>query len=146
MLERVVASAESLAPHRIHVIYNEAVPQVKDKLSHLNVNWVVQKKARGTGHALAQALPHIPDSHHVISLNGDAPLLKSETLQRLLDNSPENGLGIVITHLDNPKGYGRILRDDVGNVVDIVEENALLTFKKQFKMYTPAFAQLKPSI
>lgn len=83
---------------------------------------VHQDPPLGTGHALQCALPEIDDQATVLVLYGDVPLIRPETLQALLDACPNNGLAILTTHLTEPFGYGRILRNEVGDIVGIVEE------------------------
>lgn len=143
MIERVIMSANQLKPTCIHVIYNETVPEVKHQMAHLNVNWVAQATAKGTAHALSQAMPHLSNNHQVLVLNGDAPLLKSQTLQKLLDSSPKNGLGIIITSLDDPTGYGRIIRNDAGNIVNIIEEKDASSAQKTIQEVYPGICTAK---
>lgn len=97
---------------------------VKEKMQHLaNVNWVVQPEALGTAHALTQALPHIENDSRILILTGDAPLVPTSILAELIEHSPEKGLGIISTILDNPEGYGRIVRNPMNNnIIGIVEQ------------------------
>lgn len=124
MLERVVNNAQELNPKNIHIIYNKNVPIVKEKMQHLtNVNWVIQPEALGTAHAVTQVLPHLNENSQVIMLTGDAPLVSTEILAELTQSSPPNSLGIISTLLENPHGYGRIIRHNMNNnVIAIVEQ------------------------
>jgi bifunctional UDP-N-acetylglucosamine pyrophosphorylase/glucosamine-1-phosphate N-acetyltransferase len=83
---------------------------------------VLQAEQLGTGHALAQAMPSIPDDHQVLILFGDVPLVRVATLQRLIDETGTQGFGVLTVILEDPTGYGRIVRDNAGNVVRIVEQ------------------------
>jgi bifunctional UDP-N-acetylglucosamine pyrophosphorylase/glucosamine-1-phosphate N-acetyltransferase len=86
------------------------------------VSWVRQAEQLGTGHAVMQAIPGIPDHHMVLVLYGDVPLIRRETLERLLKVSGSNTLAVLTVLLQDPTGYGRILRDARGRIVKIVEQ------------------------
>jgi bifunctional UDP-N-acetylglucosamine pyrophosphorylase/glucosamine-1-phosphate N-acetyltransferase len=122
MLGHVVAAAKALGADAIHVVHGHGGEQVKQALASEPVNWVLQAEQLGTGHALAQAMPSIPDDHQVLILFGDVPLVRVATLQRLIDETGAQGFGVLTVILDDPSGYGRIVRDNAGNVVRIVEQ------------------------
>jgi len=126
LLERVVRTAESLNPDTIYVVYGNGGHLVRSEMAHLHVEWVEQPEALGTGHAVSQVLPFLKkaakENQQVLILYGDVPLISKDTLQRLLQNTPENALGLVVTELDNPTGFGRIIRDEIGNIAAIVEQ------------------------
>lgn len=121
MLEHVIATAQLLEPKKIHVIYGSGGDQVKAALSHMDVNWVFQSEQLGTGHAVGQAVPHCDPEDQILVLYGDVPLISVRTLRQLIQESPPHGLGIVVTELDNPSGFGRIVRNEMGNILAIVE-------------------------
>ncbi|MGL5769180.1 MAG: bifunctional UDP-N-acetylglucosamine diphosphorylase/glucosamine-1-phosphate N-acetyltransferase GlmU, partial [Plesiomonas shigelloides] len=85
-----------------------------------DLNWVIQAEQLGTGHAMQQAAPHFADDEVVLMLYGDVPLISANTLKRLLQAKPVNGIGLLTAKLDNPAGYGRILREN-GKVAGIIE-------------------------
>jgi bifunctional UDP-N-acetylglucosamine pyrophosphorylase/glucosamine-1-phosphate N-acetyltransferase len=122
MLGHVVAAAKALRADAIHVVHGHGGEQVKQALASEPVNWVLQAEQLGTGHALAQAMPSIPDDHQVLILFGDVPLVRVATLQRLIDETGTQGFGVLTVILEDPTGYGRIVRDNAGNVVRIVEQ------------------------
>jgi bifunctional UDP-N-acetylglucosamine pyrophosphorylase/glucosamine-1-phosphate N-acetyltransferase len=122
MLAHVIATAKALRADTIHVVYGHGGEQVKQTLASEPVNWVLQAEQLGTGHAVAQAIPAIPDYHQVMILSGDVPLVRASTLQQLIDHAGVKGFGLLTVVLGDPKGYGRIVRDNAGNVVRIVEE------------------------
>jgi bifunctional UDP-N-acetylglucosamine pyrophosphorylase / glucosamine-1-phosphate N-acetyltransferase len=122
MLAHVIATAKALHADSIHVVYGHGGEQVKQVLASEPVNWVLQAEQLGTGHAVAQAIPAIPDDHQVMILFGDVPLVRASTLQQLIEHAGAQGFGVLTVVLDDPKGYGRIVRDNAGNVVRIVEE------------------------
>jgi len=122
LLEHVTTTATELGADQIHVIVGFGSDLVKSELSHLDVNWIEQKEQLGTGDAVAKALPFIDDAHQVLTLVGDIPLISSQTLRALLDKTPAGGLGLVTAELDNPAGFGRILRNDSHEVTRIIED------------------------
>ena len=124
MLTRVVDTARRLNPEAIHVIIGHGGAQIQDALPALGVNWVVQQAQLGTGHAVMQALPHIPAGSHVLILYADVPLIQVETLEALIACalSKEGALALLLAQVDEPRGLGRILRNDQGEVVAIIEE------------------------
>jgi bifunctional UDP-N-acetylglucosamine pyrophosphorylase/glucosamine-1-phosphate N-acetyltransferase len=122
MLAHVIAAAKALRADAIHVVHGHGGEQVQQALAGEPANWVLQAEQLGTGHALAQAMPSIPDDHQVLILFGDVPLVRVATLQRLIDETGTQGFGVLTVILEDPSGYGRIVRDNVGNVVRIVEQ------------------------
>lgn len=121
LLERVVNTALTLEADSINVVYGNGGDIVKETLNHLPVNWIRQEEQLGTGHAVMQALPNCKDDDQVLVLYGDVPLISTRTLRQLLRDTPHNGLGLVVTELDDPTGFGRIVRNEVGNIIAIVE-------------------------
>jgi len=120
LLAHVLVAAQALAATRVVVVYGyggEAVPQV---FARSEAVFVLQQPQLGTGHALMQALPHLPADGTTLVLYGDVPLARSETLQRVL--SQPGALCLLTAVLEDPTGYGRILRDRAGKVTRIVEE------------------------
>lgn len=123
LLEHVVQTAQSLHPDAIYVVYGNGGQRVKSEMAHLHdVEWVEQPQALGTGHAVNQALPLLQADHQVLILYGDVPLISKATLQNLLENTPKNALGLVVTELNNPTGFGRIIRDSQNHITAIVEQ------------------------
>ena len=123
LLKHVIDCARSLDAAAIHVVYGFGGEQVPQALASEPVNWVRQSEQLGTGHAVMQAMPAIPDEHLVLVLYGDVPLVRQETLEKLLAASGERSLALLSVLQDDPTGYGRIVRDAAGHVVRIVEQN-----------------------
>ncbi|HZF28676.1 MAG TPA: bifunctional UDP-N-acetylglucosamine diphosphorylase/glucosamine-1-phosphate N-acetyltransferase GlmU [Gammaproteobacteria bacterium] len=122
MLAHVLASARALEPAAIHVVYGYGGDVVKAAFPDADVSWVLQKTQLGTGHAVGQALPSIPDDHQVLVLLGDVPLVSKKTLQRLVKDSASSELALLTAVVEDPTGYGRVIRDEHGAVARIVEE------------------------
>lgn len=121
LLERVVNTAQALKADSIHVVYGNGGSAVHDELDYLPVHWVKQEEQLGTGHAVLQVLPHCKDDDQVLVLYGDVPLISLKTLRHLLESTPRSDLGLVVAKLENPTGLGRIIRNEMGNIVGIVE-------------------------
>jgi bifunctional UDP-N-acetylglucosamine pyrophosphorylase/glucosamine-1-phosphate N-acetyltransferase len=120
MLAHVIASARALQPAGVHIVYGHGGDQVRAAFAaQTDLHWAEQAQQLGTGHAVQQAMPGIPDDSRVLVLYGDVPLIRSMTLQRLLD--APGALAVLAAELDEPTGYGRILRDPQGRVGAIVE-------------------------
>lgn len=131
LLKHVHDTAIQLENNIIHIVIGHGAKLVKQKLSDLSVNWIEQTEQLGTGHAVQQVSDQISDESIALILYGDVPLLKVETLQLLLSKINEKTLALLTVDLQNPTGYGRIVRDDSGNVVRIVEEKDATETEKQ---------------
>ncbi len=121
MLEHVIRCAQDLDPAAIHVVYGHGGEQVRAVLAGQPVTWVLQAEQHGTGHAVMQAAPGIPEDHTVLVLYGDVPLTRAATLGNLLECGSDK-LAILSVRLADPAGYGRVLRDTAGSVYRIVEQ------------------------
>ena len=120
MLGHVIATARQLSPDRIHVVIGHGADEVRQRLAADDLNFVVQAEQLGTGHAVAQALPAL-SAERVLILYGDVPLIEVATLERLLQKVGAQQIALLTVNLDDPTGYGRIVRDDQGVVQAIVE-------------------------
>ena len=118
----VVERALGLGADSIHMVVGEGGDLVRSLFSDLRAEWVLQRDLLGTGHALDQAMPGIPDDATVLVLNGDVPLISADTLRKAVFAAASGGLVVVTAEMEEPAGYGRILRDEAGQVVRIVEE------------------------
>jgi bifunctional UDP-N-acetylglucosamine pyrophosphorylase/glucosamine-1-phosphate N-acetyltransferase len=121
LLGHVLDTARGLQAAATHVVYGHGGEQVPKAFPEAGVQWVLQAEQHGTGHAVAQAMPQVPDDHLVLVLYGDVPLVQLETLARLVAEAGEKSIAILSVMLPDPTGYGRIVRDGAGNVVRIVE-------------------------
>ncbi|MEE8625050.1 MAG: bifunctional UDP-N-acetylglucosamine diphosphorylase/glucosamine-1-phosphate N-acetyltransferase GlmU, partial [Acidiferrobacterales bacterium] len=121
LLGRVVDVAESLDTAAIHVVYGYGGERVREAIGANEFNWVLQAEQKGTAHAMMQALPRVDDQACVLVLYGDVPLIQAQTLRELTNATDGKGLAILTAELADPSGYGRIIRDDRGRVMKIVE-------------------------
>ena len=122
MLGHVIDCARSLSPTRIHVVIGHGAELVREQLAAEDIHWVLQTEQLGTGHAVAQALPGTEGADQVLVLYGDVPLLRVETLAQLSSQAGAQALGMLTVTLADPTGYGRILRNEAGEVQAIVEQ------------------------
>jgi bifunctional UDP-N-acetylglucosamine pyrophosphorylase/glucosamine-1-phosphate N-acetyltransferase len=120
LLQHVLDTATQLEAAKTCVIYGHGGELVPQTMIQYNASFVLQEPQLGTGHAVQQALPQLNDESTSLVLYGDVPLIQSATLKQLL-RTPNN-LALLTLNLDNPTGYGRIMRDNSGRVVSIVEE------------------------
>jgi bifunctional UDP-N-acetylglucosamine pyrophosphorylase/glucosamine-1-phosphate N-acetyltransferase len=121
MLGHVIDTARKLQPQGIHVVIGHGAEQVRERLAADDLNFVLQTEQLGTGHAVAQALPAL-SAERVLILYGDVPLIEQGTLERLLEKVGDQQLALLTVDLNDPTGYGRILRDNTGKVLAIVEQ------------------------
>ena len=122
MLAHVLDLAASLTPAAIHVVYGHGGERVRELFEDGRLRWSLQSEQLGTGDALQQAMPDIPDAHQVLVLYGDVPLLLADTLRGLLAQSGPRTLALLTAQLSDAGGYGRVLRNARGKLLRIVEE------------------------
>lgn len=122
LLSHVIATARTLQPSRLVVVVGHGAEQVQAAVAAPDVQFAVQAEQLGTGHAVRQALPLLDPAQPTLVLYGDVPLTRASTLRRLVDAAREGSYGILTVTLDDPTGYGRIVRDAAGFVTRIVEQ------------------------
>ncbi|CAH6834344.1 fused N-acetylglucosamine-1-phosphate uridyltransferase and glucosamine-1-phosphate acetyltransferase [Vibrio chagasii] len=132
MVKHVIDTCNGLGAQNIHLVYGHGGDQMKATLAEESVNWALQAEQLGTGHAVDQASAHFADDEKVLVLYGDVPLISPETIENLLDAQPNGGIALLTVVLDNPMGYGRIIRRN-GPVVAIVEQKDATDEQKLIK-------------
>jgi bifunctional UDP-N-acetylglucosamine pyrophosphorylase / glucosamine-1-phosphate N-acetyltransferase len=142
LLLHVIEAAVRVAPASdVYVIIGHEAESVRQAAASSGVNFVLQREQRGTGHAVMSAKDSVQGYEHVLVLSGDAPLIRSHTLERLRDHHLQHRAAMTILSavLDQPRGYGRIVCDDDHNVQQIVEERSLTEVQRQLKQVNAGF-------
>jgi bifunctional UDP-N-acetylglucosamine pyrophosphorylase/glucosamine-1-phosphate N-acetyltransferase len=121
LLAHVLDCSAALAADDVCIVYGHGAEAVRNEFPDDSLRWALQAEQLGTGHAVQQAMPETPDDNRVLILFGDVPLLTSATCQRLLEETPDDDMAVLTVDMDNPTGYGRIIRER-GDVRRIVEE------------------------
>lgn len=121
MVEHVLDTAAAITEATPVLVYGHGGEKLLAALEHRELHCAEQREQLGTGHAVQQALPHLPANGLVVILYGDVPLLTAEALSALIEVAEPSGFGILTASMDDPSGYGRIIRDNNGNVSSIVE-------------------------
>lgn len=132
MLQHVIETANKLKPDSIHVLHGHLGDHLKQAMSQFEINWVYQAEQLGTGHAVAQVLPYLPEQSNVLVLSGDVPLIKASTLENVAAANHNESLTLLCANFNNPFGLGRIVRDGVTNKIQgIVEEKDANPYQRQ---------------
>jgi bifunctional UDP-N-acetylglucosamine pyrophosphorylase/glucosamine-1-phosphate N-acetyltransferase len=121
MLWHLLETSMELRPEQVHVVVGSGAEQVKQACADYDVNWVIQQERRGTGHAVMQAMPAIPEDAWVLVLLGDHPLIPAAVLTEMTSHELAP-LSVLTMELDKPRGYGRIERDRTGRISGVVED------------------------
>ena len=121
LLAHVVDCARAVGADDVCVVYGHGGDEVREAFADAGLRWALQAEQLGTGHAVLQAMPETPDNHRVVVLFGDVPLLTSDTIEKLLNECGEDEVGVLTVMMDDPFGYGRIIRE-AGDVVGVIEE------------------------
>ncbi len=121
LVQHVIDTAARLNPIATHLIYGHGGELVKQRIAGNNLEWVLQAEQLGTGHAVQQVLENLHDSGISLILYGDVPCVREETLRQLVEMAKSADIALLTVVLDDPTGYGRIVRDSAGQVSAIVE-------------------------
>ncbi len=135
ILSHVLDTARTLSPERICIVFGHEGELVRQVIGdHSDLIWAKQAQQLGTGHAVKQALPYLSNQGVTLVLFGDVPLVKSDTLKALIEKAREDNLVLLTVALDDPTGYGRIVRDPVTNHIQaIVEEKDASQSQKKIR-------------
>ncbi|QEK11075.1 bifunctional UDP-N-acetylglucosamine diphosphorylase/glucosamine-1-phosphate N-acetyltransferase GlmU [Crassaminicella thermophila] len=135
MVEHVIDVAEEVNANKKIVVIGHEAEQVKKAIEHRDVEFALQNEQLGTGHAVMQAENLIQDKGYVLLLYGDTPLIKGDTVKKLINFHIEGNFQatVLTAEFENPTGYGRIIRDENGNVLKIVEEKDASEEEKNIK-------------
>lgn len=143
MLAHVLATARSLDAAATHVVFGHGGERVRSwfEATHpgdRSVQWALQAEQKGTAHAVQQAMPEVPDDASVLVMYGDVPMVSAATLRALLD-AGRRTLAVLVAELDDPAGYGRILRNRSGAVTGIVEDKDATARQKRIREINTGF-------
>jgi len=122
LIEHVLKTAARVSTKPPILIYGHEGERLQQAVANYNLTWVEQAEQLGTGHAMLQAMPFVSSEDHVLILCGDVPLISEKTLQRLIETTSKDQVGLITANLSQPFGYGRIIRDAQNRVTNIVEE------------------------
>lgn len=121
LVQHVVDTARKVGGQQILIIVGHGAEKVQERMVADDVKFVLQAEQLGTGHAVQQALPHLRNDATVLILYGDVPLTHAETLEKLIASVTDKQMGLLTVNMENPTGYGRIVRNMFGEVEAIVE-------------------------
>jgi bifunctional UDP-N-acetylglucosamine pyrophosphorylase / glucosamine-1-phosphate N-acetyltransferase len=141
LLAHVLDTVRALTPRRTLVVHGHGAEQVRAAFDGSAVEWVLQAELLGTGHAVMQALPQVDGDGDVIVLYGDVPLVRPQSLRRLLEASRE-GLALLSAEVPQAQGYGRVVRDQAGRVARIVEEKDASSAERAIREINAGFYAL----
>ncbi len=122
LLQHVLDTARYFSGANLHVVIGHGAELVEQRLAGDDVQFVMQAEQLGTGHAVQMAAPALRDDSIVLILYGDVPLIQAATLQSLVETVGEGSMGLLTVQLEDPTGYGRIVRNHEGMVSAIVEQ------------------------
>ena len=145
LLQHVVDAASDHV-ETINVIVGHNSQYVKGAIKESKVNWVLQEKQLGTGHAVQQAAPLLNDDSTCLILYGDVPLIQSNTIEKLLVKARKSGFSLLSVVLDDPSGYGRIIRDTNGLIQSIVEQKDASARQQNVKEINTGIMAIKGSL
>jgi bifunctional UDP-N-acetylglucosamine pyrophosphorylase/glucosamine-1-phosphate N-acetyltransferase len=132
MLAHLLETAAALQPAAIHVVVGSGAERVRASCNEQDINWVLQEQRRGTGHAVMQAMPAIPDDASVLILLGDHPLIPESVLREMTGDGSAP-LAVLTMEPDDPTGYGRVVRDHDGEIMAVVEDREATPEQRQFR-------------
>jgi bifunctional UDP-N-acetylglucosamine pyrophosphorylase/glucosamine-1-phosphate N-acetyltransferase len=141
LLAHVLETARALAPRKTIVVHGHGAEQVRAAFAGHDVEWVLQAEQLGTGDAVRQALPRLAGDGEVLILYGDVPLVRPASLQRLAD-AARTGVAVMTAEVDDPSGYGRVLRNQAGGVERIVEEKDASSAERAVREINAGFMAL----
>ncbi|MFI4954405.1 MAG: bifunctional UDP-N-acetylglucosamine diphosphorylase/glucosamine-1-phosphate N-acetyltransferase GlmU [Gammaproteobacteria bacterium] len=122
LLAHLFDTVQTLAPRHLFTVIGHQAEQIQQTFASTSCQWILQTTQQGTGHAVAQVLPYLPNDGQTLILYGDIPLITLQTLEKLIEHTPTNGIGVLTAIVDLPLGFGRIVRDNHGKFAEVVED------------------------
>ncbi len=145
LVQHVADTARQVGGEQLLIITGHGAEKVEERMAAPDVKFVLQAQQLGTGHAVQQALPHLRGDATVLILYGDVPLTRAETLQNLIAKVSDKQMGLLTVDMQDPTGYGRIVRDATGAVVAIVEHKDASDEQKQIREINTGIMAVKAS-
>ena len=139
LLSHVLDTARALEHATLHVVIGHGADRVREIFPDAGVNWVMQDRQLGTGHAVAQVMPAIPDGDTVLVMYGDVPLISRHTLEPLYNVAGQGFVGVLTAELADPTGYGRILHHADGSISGVVEEKDATAAQREIREINTGF-------
>jgi bifunctional UDP-N-acetylglucosamine pyrophosphorylase/glucosamine-1-phosphate N-acetyltransferase len=139
LLGHVLDTARRFGDAVLHVVVGHGADRVRAAFPDSAIHWVSQEQQLGTGHAVAQVLPDVPDDHVILVMYGDVPLIRKETLGALQVIALNNEVGLLTAELDDPTGYGRILHATDGSIAGSVEEKDATNRQRRIREVNTGF-------
>jgi len=135
MLEHVLIASKKLKPKTINVVINSKTNDIKKSFKQYDVNWYIQLKQNGTADAVKTVLPHLANNEKVLVLYADTPLIDYKLLEKFIKYMPKSDVKVLTVNLENPFGYGRIVREQAEEeiVAKIIEELEADHLQKKIK-------------
>ena len=135
MLEHVLLAAQKLKPNSINVVINSRTEHIKSNFSAHKINWHIQQEQKGTADAVKTVLPDLKKDDHVLILYADTPLIDPQLLSKFINYLPQSHVKVLTVELDNPFGYGRIIREqaETEKILRIIEESEADIKQKNIK-------------
>jgi bifunctional UDP-N-acetylglucosamine pyrophosphorylase/glucosamine-1-phosphate N-acetyltransferase len=141
LLAHVLDAARALDPRKIVVVHGHGAERVRAAFAQEAVEWVLQSEQLGTGHAVQQAMAHVNGGGDVLILYGDVPLVRPDSLKRLVE-AARQGVAVLTTEVDDPRGYGRIVRNAGGAVERVIEEKDASNAERAIREINAGFMAL----
>jgi len=141
LLGHVLDTARALKPRKTVVVHGHGAEKVRSAFAQAPVEWVLQSEQLGTGHAVQQAMAHVKGDGDILILYGDVPLVQARSLERLIE-AARDGVAVMTTEVEQPKGYGRIVRNASGGVERIVEEKDASSAERSIREINAGFMAL----
>jgi bifunctional UDP-N-acetylglucosamine pyrophosphorylase/glucosamine-1-phosphate N-acetyltransferase len=141
LLAHVLDTARALKPRKTVVVHGHGAEKVRSAFAQAPVEWVLQSEQLGTGHAVQQAMAHVKGDGDILILYGDVPLVQARSLERLIE-AARDGVAVMTTEVQQPKGYGRIVRNASGGVERIVEEKDASSAERSIREINAGFMAL----
>ena len=132
LIQHIIDTVSSLSQiTKVFIVYKNEI--LKSIFSKKKTIWIRQEKALGTAHAVSVVLPYLSTKERVLLLCGDVPLISEGSLEKLIESTCEKDLGLIVGKVENPYGFGRIIRDIDNNITSVVEEKQASCLQKKIK-------------